>query len=750
MKKFLAKESKIVRYVIVAIAIFAIIIGFIILAVSSLRQETIQTRRHIANLHAYMIEEHFSQILQQASTTIDRIPLLSNESTSNIALAPVFTELLQNAPYLRSLSLLNDEGVIIASSHEPNVGKRVLLDNFLPIPFGEAPLLRVGVPWAGRDFDNAHATTPEHPIASSEITFIPLLKKLFFEDSLYYIIANINTDYLSNHYTNALPTDQGIVSLWRIDGTLLVSTHPESTLGSSHYSIRHLKENDDFLTHLRNETDSQLNVFRLAKVFPFIVAIQTDEEHTSRYWDKERQKILGIITLLISLTGALTLTLIVRYYQENRRQKEQLSYEKQFRVAMEATQTGLWTWNLKTNQLTWDTQCFLLLGYPPNAFEPSWDKIYELTHPDDSNDMLRSIQEQMLSTSTFLIERRMKTATGEWVWIQVRGKAIEFTEEYEPLLLTGVYINIDRQKEAEQLHLSAVAFETQEAILITDVHEKILKVNEAFTRITGYSDNDIIGKTPRILRSGYHDKAFYQRMWQALLEESFWQGELWNKRKNGEIYAEFITITAIHNDTGAITHFIANFNDITSNKVEQQKIEELAYYDPLTRLANRRLLEESLQKIVQHCTYEKHFGALLFIDLDYFKELNDTFGHDAGDMLLIQTASRLKEAIRESDLVARLGGDEFIVLLKDIGKQHGSATHLTQSIAQKILSLLCKPYALTHGNYQLGASIGCTIFGNDPTKDSTTLLKEADLAMYHAKEKGRNQVCFYETASLTL
>ncbi len=237
----------------------------------------------------------------------------------------------------------------------------------------------------------------------------------------------------------------------------------------------------------------------------------------------------------------------------------------------------------------------------------------------------------------------MRTALKEWVWIQVRGKVIEFSHEHEPLFLTGVYINIDAQKKAEQLHLSAVAFETQEAILITDAKEKIVKVNEAFTRITGYSDHEIIGQTPRVLKSGYHDKAFYEAMWKALHEKGFWQGELWNKRKNGEIYAEFITITTIHDAHNKTTHFIANFNDITTHKAAQQQIQELAYYDPLTHLANRRLFDETLHDTLCECSDEKHFSALLFIDLDRFKELNDTYGHDAGDMLLIQVASRLKE-----------------------------------------------------------------------------------------------------------
>ena len=746
MSFLVSPKKKVIRYLFVTLFIVGLIIGLIIAALANLRQEAIQTHRHIATLHAYTLEEHFSQILQHISLTMDRIPPLSHEAPLQEKIFPVFMELLYNAPYLRSLSLLNDEGVIEVSSHEPNIGKRVHLENFLPTPFGEMPLLRIGVPWEGRDFDNARPSNIQKPISSDKISFLPLLKKVYFEKRAYYIVANLNTDYLANRYTTMLPIEQGTVSLWRMDGILLFSTDYKKELGSSHYGPTHPpKPDEDFFEHLQHHTQNPLDVSKLAKFLPFIVEIQTNEVNALGSWDKERQKLVGITTILILLSGGLALVLIVRYYLENERQKNQLSYEKQFRVAMEATQTGLWTWDLHINYLTWDSQCFLLLGYEPNAFEPSWDKIVELTHPDDAKNMLLSIQEQITAHSSFLIERRMRTALKEWVWIQVRGKVIEFSHEHEPLFLTGVYINIDAQKKAEQLHLSAVAFETQEAILITDAKEKIVKVNEAFTRITGYSDHEIIGQTPRVLKSGYHDKAFYETMWKALHEKGFWQGELWNKRKNGEIYAEFITITTIRDAHNKTTHFIANFNDITTHKAAQQQIQELAYYDPLTHLANRRLFDETLHDILCECSDEKHFSALLFIDLDRFKELNDTYGHDAGDMLLIQVASRLKEGIRESDLVARLGGDEFVILLKKLGNQQNAAHHLTQSIARKILSLLSKPYALAHGNYMLGASIGCTIFNNQITStNGAALLKEADLAMYKAKEKGRNQIYFYD------
>ena len=170
----------------------------------------------------------------------------------------------------------------------------------------------------------------------------------------------------------------------------------------------------------------------------------------------------------------------------------------------------------------------------------------------------------------------------------------------------------------------------------------------------------------------------------------------------------------------------------------------MAYHDPLTHLANRVLLSDSIQNAIRKQVSSHHYAALIFIDLDYFKELNDQHGHDAGDMLLIQVAQRLQESIRQSDTVARLGGDEFVILLENLGNAHNYAHLQVESIAQKVLAYLCKPYALTHGNYTIGASLGCTLFSYNANKDAPTLLKEADSAMYEAKESGRNKVCFYQ------
>lgn len=733
------------RYLVATLFVSIITVVFIGITLSSLRNEAVQTHRHIANLHAHTFDEHFSQILEQINHTLERIPLLNHDITSPHSLSPTLEELLHNAPYLRSLSLINKEGIVLSSSYAPNIGTKVDTANFLPIPFGQTPLLRIGVPHNGRDWSDAHSSTPENPIALDAIHFLPVIKKVFFLHDEYAIIANINTSYLTHRYIHSLPQEQGYVSLWRLDGILLFSTDPALHIGMSHYNASHPhKEGESHFEHLTKNKHSLMNAFRLARIFPFITEINLNETRALGYWDKERSKILWLSTLLITLCGFLGLMLVLRYYREIERQKEQLAYNKQFRIAMEATQTGLWTWNMQTNAITWDPQCYLLLGYEPYSFDVSLEKIYALTHPDDASAMFLSIKEQVLAHGSFLIERRMKNVKNEWLWMQVRGKVIEFTPEHDPVTLTGVYINIDAQKKAEQLHLSAVAFETQEAILITDAKEMVLKVNEAFTRITGYCEAEILGKTPRVLNSGKHDKAFYDQMWKSLHEKGFWQGELWNKRKNGEIYAEYLTITAIRNKKGVTTHYLANFNDITSHKIAQKQIHEMAYHDPLTHLANRVLLLENIQNALIKQLASHHYAALIFIDLDYFKELNDTHGHDAGDMLLIQVAKRLQESIRQSDTVARLGGDEFVILLENLGNAHHYAHLQAESIAHKVLAYLCKPYALAQGNYTIGASLGCTLFSYNANKDAQTLIKEADNAMYDAKESGRNKVCFYK------
>jgi diguanylate cyclase (GGDEF)-like protein/PAS domain S-box-containing protein len=306
----------------------------------------------------------------------------------------------------------------------------------------------------------------------------------------------------------------------------------------------------------------------------------------------------------------------------------------------------------------------------------------------------------------------------------------------------------EARKADEVMRIAAIAFETQEAMVVTDADSRILQVNQAFTEVTGYSAAEAIGQTPALLKSGYHEEDFYKELWKNLQEQGFWRGEIWNRRKNGEIYPEWLTISAVRGPDGATTHFVSSFLDITQRKEAEAQIQFLALYDPLTHLPNRRLLHERLGKALSASARHRRHAALLFIDLDNFKMLNDSMGHDIGDLLLRQAALRLRDAVRENDTVARLGGDEFVILLEELALNIHEAIAQIESIAQKMLESLGRAYQFGDFSYQCTASIGAIPFlGADETIES--LLKSADMAMYKAKAAGKNALFFFDPAMQT-
>ncbi len=304
--------------------------------------------------------------------------------------------------------------------------------------------------------------------------------------------------------------------------------------------------------------------------------------------------------------------------------------------------------------------------------------------------------------------------------------------------------DISGQKQAENdLRIAATAFESQEGMLITDADRAILRVNRAFTHITGYSAEEVIGKNPRLLGSQHQTADFYAAMWDKLNNTGSWEGEIWNQRKNDEIYPEYLTITAVKDPCGAVTNYVATFSDISVRKAAEDEIQHLAYYDSLTHLPNRRLLMDRLNQALASSTRNGRQGALLFIDLDNFKTLNDTLGHDIGDLLLQRVAERLVSCVREGDTVARLGGDEFVVMLEDLNEQAQDAAAQTEIVGEKILATLNQPYQLASHECRSTPSIGATLFNNHE-RAIEELMKQADIAMYQAKKAGRNALRFFD------
>ena len=301
----------------------------------------------------------------------------------------------------------------------------------------------------------------------------------------------------------------------------------------------------------------------------------------------------------------------------------------------------------------------------------------------------------------------------------------------------------ERARTETELRVAATAMESQDGTVICDAEGVILRINQAFSRITGYSSDDAVGRKTNLLQSGRHDQTFYAAMWDSINTLGSWNGEIWNRRKNGEIYPEWLSITAVKGADGQVTHYVGTFSDATQRKKAEDQIKQLAFFDPLTGLPNRRLLTDRLNQVLAASTRNDREGALLFVDLDNFKTVNDTQGHEVGDMLLQEVARRLSSSFREADTVGRLGGDEFVVVLAGLSGDPDEAAAQAEVVGEKILAALGQPYELAGNLFRCTPSIGITLFGDQ--RDSVDdLMKQADIAMYQAKAGGRNTLRFFD------
>ncbi|MDM8560286.1 PAS domain S-box protein [Candidatus Parabeggiatoa sp. HSG14] len=377
-----------------------------------------------------------------------------------------------------------------------------------------------------------------------------------------------------------------------------------------------------------------------------------------------------------------------------------------------------------------------ICGYTEEELKHHTTQILYSSHKD-----YKDIEEEnyplIKKGKSYEMEHLMRRKDGTQFWSCIKVKAIDSND-----ISKGFIWNLDditeRKLTEERLRLAATVFETiTEGILVSDADSHIIMVNPAFTAITGYTNNEVIGKKPSILSSGHHNAKFYEKMWKDLVENGKWQGEIWNRRKNSDVYVEWLSIAAIRDSNNKIVQYVAIFNDITKRKQIEELIWHQANYDALTNLPNRILFADRLEQSVQTAKRHRNQLGVMFIDLDHFKWVNDTLGHKAGDQLLKEAAQRLTDCVRDSDMVARLGGDEFTAILNNL--ENFSDIKI---IAGRILQSLSNPFMLNKREACIAASIGIAFYPEDG-QDAETLLKNADIAMYQAKKSGRNAYRFF-------
>ncbi|MDD2928447.1 MAG: EAL domain-containing protein [Sideroxydans sp.] len=443
-----------------------------------------------------------------------------------------------------------------------------------------------------------------------------------------------------------------------------------------------------------------------------------------------------IPVLLGTFIGILLSTLVALRYEIAERKRA-------FRAVADLAQEFIYVRNLDGSYEYVSPSCLAVTGYSQEEYYARPHLMDELIVEDDQPLWRQHVHRMHEHGVPERLLIRIRTLQGELRWLE---HVCSDVRDVQGRILGVRSTNLDvtdRILREQQLSVAAIAFETHEAILITDADNRIMRANKAFTEITGYEASEVIGKTPSILKSGKHDQAFYEKMWATLGREGRWEGELLDRRKSGDIYPKHLTITAVKDEQGKVSNYVGIFSDITAHKQAEAEIHRLAFYDTLTSLPNRRLLVDRLQQAMVASKRNDGYGAVLFIDLDNFKELNDTQGHDVGDQLLIEVANRLLACVRTGDTVARLGGDEFVVMLASLFDTDLDVVPRAESVASKVLAALHMPYLLNGQPYHGTASIGVTLFhGNEKSVDE--LLKHSDMALYQAKNSGRATLRFFD------
>lgn len=727
--------------------------------VLKLRTDAVQFHAEVVALQARTFESQLTQSLHVIELLLGQPLDSAGKSDDVTGLNQQLQAEAARLPAVRSLSVLSANGRIEASSNVANVGRVVRMEDYLPQGVGERTAgngLQVGLPWGGRDFADGRVVAPPQSLSATQASFVPVARQAVVRGRLVTVVANLNPDYFINTYTRNLHADVGgSVDVMRYDGTLLFSTNEQLRPGQQVNSPLATNPELEMGSFESDDGDAgpALAAFRASRAYPLVVVARVSRERALREWGRERRLILSVVA--VSLTAVLSLALFV-YRRQARLLKERSRAEADKRRQMATVLNSLsanlvllddkadivmansgWMRLLSTRQVAgmgvrgngnFLELCRRFCGAPAPILE-------ELAKGLQA--VLRHQQEHYATE----IESRWEGAV-QWFHAEVR--------RLDEPGMAGVIVILqditDRIEAEAQLRLAASVFtHAREGIMITDANGHIVDVNETFSRITGYARDEVVGQSPRILKSGRHSAQEYEAMWRSLRDQGYWSGEIWNRRKDGEVYAEMQSISAVFDPSQSLTHYVSLFTDITPQKQHQAELESIAHFDALTHLPNRVLFADRLDQALLQCERRKGLLAVVYLDLDGFKAVNDSHGHAVGDALLVQLAQRMRFAVREGDSIARLGGDEFVAVLVDLESEQACLP-----VLERLLTAASEPVQLAANGQavvlKVSASIGAALYpqhgrtGND-------LMRVADAAMYRAKLQGKNRYCIYAEAT---
>lgn len=418
---------------------------------------------------------------------------------------------------------------------------------------------------------------------------------------------------------------------------------------------------------------------------------------------------------------------------------EKLQYSReQLMLAQHIAQLGNWEWDVGEGRVFLSDESCSVFGITGGLTLLTFESFLDRVHGSDREWVRDALVAASYGNAPLDIEHRVVTDDGTIRYVHQRGKAC--TDNSAPTSrLVGTVQNVSKRVKAEEdLRIAAKALEnTVDSVLVMDTDRQIVWVNKAFTFMTGYAREDVLGGHPELFKSDRHPDVFYEDLWSQVGIAGQWQGEVWSRRKNGKIYPQRLSISQIKDPAGHVSHFVSVSNDISRHKQYETQLEFLAHHDTLTQLLNRGQFEIRLREAVARASRHETMSGVMFVDLDHFKAVNDSFGHAVGDQLLRAAAARIRQCVRESDTVARLGGDEFAILLDGL-----AAVPIIAKIAGNLVTALAKPFNIAGHKLSISASIGISCYPDDGT-DADTLLLNADVAMYRIKEKGRNGFCFF-------